>query len=110
VRFLVDEQLPASVAQWLADQGHEAHHVGTLGMKSASDQTIWNHALATGAVIVTKDRDFVEWAIARRPAAAVLWLRFGNLKRSILLGRLENAWPKILQGLVGGARVVETGP
>jgi predicted nuclease of predicted toxin-antitoxin system len=110
VRFLVDEQLPASVAQWLAGRGHEAQHVGSLGMKSASDQTVWSHALATDAVIVTKDRDFVEWAIARRPAAVVLWLRFGNLKRTILLRRLENAWPKILEGLVSGARVVEAGP
>jgi predicted nuclease of predicted toxin-antitoxin system len=110
VRFVVDEQLPESVARWLVDQGHDAEHVRTIRMKSASDQTIWDHALATQSVIVTKDRDFVEWSIARSPIATVLWLRFGNLKRSILLERLESVWPRTLASLEAGALVVEAGP
>jgi predicted nuclease of predicted toxin-antitoxin system len=110
VRFLIDEQLPECVAQWLVDQGHDAQHVRAIRMSSASDQAIWGHALATRSVIVTKDRDFVEWSIARSPAAVVLWLRFGNLKRSILLERLEIAWPRILESLQIGALVVEAGP
>lgn len=79
-------------------------------MKSASDQAIWDHALATHSVIVTKDRDFVEWSVARQPAATLLWLRFGNLRRSILLKRLEGAWPQVLISLETGAVIVEAGP
>ena len=78
-------------------------------MESASDQAVWNRALATQSVIVTKDRDFAEWAIARDPAAAVSWLRFGNLKRAILLEQVERAWPRILASLEAGAVVVEAG-
>ena len=78
-------------------------------MQSASDQAIWSRALATQSVIVTKDRDFAEWAIARRPAATVLWLRFGNLKKAILLEQLERAWPRILGSLEAGVLVVEAG-
>lgn len=109
MKFLVDEQLPATVARWLVDLGYEAQHVAELGMESASDQAIWNRALASQSVIVTKDRDFAEWAIARDPSAAVLWLRFGNLKSAILLAQLERAWPRILASLETGAIVVEAG-
>ncbi|HLZ75879.1 DUF5615 family PIN-like protein [Phenylobacterium sp.] len=110
MRFLVDEQLPEAIAHWLAGMGHEAEHVRTIRMGAASDQAIWDHALATQSVIVTKDRDFIEWSVARRPSATVLWLRFGNLQRSILLARLERAWPQIVASLEIGATVVEAGP
>jgi predicted nuclease of predicted toxin-antitoxin system len=110
VKFLVDEQLPEGVAQWLVDQGHDAEHVRAIRMKSASDRTIWDHALATGSVIVTKDRDFVEWSMTRTPIAIVLWLRFGNLKRSVLLERMASVWPRTLAHLEAGAAVVEAGP
>lgn len=32
MRFLVDAQLPPALARWLAAQGHEAEHVGDIGM------------------------------------------------------------------------------
>jgi predicted nuclease of predicted toxin-antitoxin system len=33
MRFLVDAQLPPALARWLAAQGHEAAHVGDLGLQ-----------------------------------------------------------------------------
>jgi len=54
-RFLIDNQLPASLALWLRAQGHEAEHVLALGMGQTADALIWQHAARTGAVIVTKD-------------------------------------------------------
>ncbi len=60
MRFLVDAQLPPALARWLVAQGHEADHVADLGLGGASDTAIWNLALRTGAVIVTKDEDFAQ--------------------------------------------------
>ena len=57
MRFLVDAQLPPALARWLAAQGHEAEHVADMRMQAASDIAIWDHALASSAVIVTKDED-----------------------------------------------------
>jgi predicted nuclease of predicted toxin-antitoxin system len=58
MRFLVDAQLPPALATWLADHGHEAAHVVDAGLAGADDRLVWDHALASGAVIVSKDEDF----------------------------------------------------
>ena len=60
MRFLVDAQLPPALARWLADKGHEAAHVGDLGMQAASDAAIWDCAIASSSVVVTKDEDFAQ--------------------------------------------------
>jgi uncharacterized protein (DUF433 family) len=68
VRFLVDAQLPPALAHHLVELGHEAVHVGDVGLLAARDQDIWRHALAIGAVLVTKDEDFVTMRALRLPA------------------------------------------
>lgn len=45
MRFLVDAQLPPALAHWLSARGHEAVHVGELGMQAATDRVIWDRAL-----------------------------------------------------------------
>ena len=56
MKFLVDAQLPPALAHWLREAGPEAAHVEDVGLREADDRSIWAHALATGAVIVTKAR------------------------------------------------------
>lgn len=56
--FLVDAQLPPALARWLCQQGHTAAHVEDVGLREAEDIAIWNHALSSGVIIVTKDEDF----------------------------------------------------
>lgn len=78
-------------------------------MQDASDELIWTTAIELQAILVTKDRDFVEWALNRQPAARVLWLRFGNTRNWFLLAKLDTSWPEILLGLESDASVVEVG-
>jgi predicted nuclease of predicted toxin-antitoxin system len=85
VRFLVDEQLPRALAQWLETQGYDADHVSDLGLLGLSDAEITRPALDTGAVIVTKDEDF-GFNAAAAGAGQVLWIRFGN-------SRTGCSWP-----------------
>ena len=59
MRFLVDDQLPAALARWLAANGHEAAHVMDIGLTGATDRVIWEEVRRTAAVIVTKDEDFL---------------------------------------------------
>jgi predicted nuclease of predicted toxin-antitoxin system len=103
VRFIVDEQLPPRLVEWLRRQGQDAHHVRDLGFKSASDRVIRDHA--GDSVIVTKDEDFAR--IQRNGDGAILWLRCGNLRRSDLLARFAQAWPGVLVRLDAGERCVE---
>lgn len=65
MKFLVDAQLPPSLAQWLRTNGSETLHVEDAGLRNAADQTIRDYALEQGYILVTKDKDFVP-AAARR--------------------------------------------
>lgn len=58
MRFLVDAQLPLALAQLLRNHDHVAEHVTEIGPGDAPDRSLWQYALANGAVIVTKDEDF----------------------------------------------------
>ena len=107
MRFLIDAQLPPLLAVWLREQGHEADHIHDLGGLNLDDETIWTLALERGFVVVTKDRDFAEWAFARNPAPRVLWLRFGNTRNAALKKQMAAAWPRIVDALRGDGIVVE---
>jgi predicted nuclease of predicted toxin-antitoxin system len=106
VKFIVDEQLPPAVADWLRANGHEAWHIHELGLGAAPDTSIWDRAVALDAVIVTKDQDFE----ARRRVAAgpqILWVRIGNATRRVVLAHIDAAWSLVAERLRKGEPVVE---
>ncbi len=108
MKFLVDEQLPPALAEWLRARGHQAEHVHSIGLGAADDQTIWLHARDGDWIIVTKDEDFP----ARRAAVAgptIVWLRIGNAANSVLLARAEEHWSAIVPLLESGEPIVELG-
>jgi predicted nuclease of predicted toxin-antitoxin system len=65
VKFLIDNQLPVSLAGWLVSRGHEAFHGLSVGLAQAKDPQIWNYAAEHACVIVTKDEDFVRLGTLR---------------------------------------------
>ena len=107
MRFLVDNQLPAALAEWLRQQGHEAEHVLDVQLAQAKDNPIWQRAQSQGGVIVSKDEDFAEWVRRGRPGPAVVWLRLGNSTRRELLAWIAPRWPTVMTRLQEGARLVE---
>ncbi len=106
-RFLVDNQLPVTLAHWLRAQGHDADHVLDLSLGQSSDTLIWQRAAATGSVIVTKDEDFAQLTILRAEPVGVVWLRIGNCRTSVLISTLERVWPEVMRQLNSGARLIE---
>ncbi len=107
MRFLIDAQLPPALARWIAERGHEAVHVFDLGLGDASDKAIWNHAAGTGAVIVTKDEDFVTLRLTHSDGPAILWIRLGNTRRAALLAALDPLMPKFIEALERGETLIE---
>jgi predicted nuclease of predicted toxin-antitoxin system len=60
MKFLVDAQLPRSLASWLSSMGHDASHTLDLPLQNkTSDQQIVEIAEREGRVVITKDHDFV---------------------------------------------------
>ena len=107
MRFLVDAQLPPALARWLGTQGHEAAHVGDLGLQAASDAAIWDHALATSSVIVTKDEDFAQRKALGEDGPRVVWIRLPNTRRRDLLVWFDAVLPDILAALARGDTLIE---
>lgn len=105
MRFLIDAQLPPALARWLRDRGHEAEHVADLDRIGASDAAIAERAETTGAVLVSKDEDFLTLRLPDR--FALLWLRRGNATNRALFGWLEPRWGEIERLLAEGERFVE---
>jgi predicted nuclease of predicted toxin-antitoxin system len=107
MRFLIDAQLPPQLALWLVGQGHDASHVFDHNLASAIDGTIWKLATATGAVLVTKDEDFVFLREQTDGGPAVVWLRIGNATNRVLLPWFAQRFPAIERALNAGEILVE---
>ena len=107
VRFLVDAQLPLVLARQLATTGHEAIHVAEVGMLTARDRDLWEHAAAIGATLVTKDEDFVTMRALNARGPAIVWLRVGNTTNRQLLVRFAAVLSTVISALQRGETVVE---
>jgi len=107
VKFIVDAQLPPSLAVALRQAGCDAVAVREIGLREAKDAAIWNYALQNNGVILTKDEDFAERCIASGQAPSVIWLRIGNATNPELLGWFMPLWPAILARLQAGDRFIE---
>ena len=107
MRFIIDTNLTPGLAVWLRSQGHEAHHTSDLGLGQATDRAISSRGKADGAIVVTKDEDFVLLKTMDPAGPQVVWIRIGNAVNRVLLQRLDVAWPSVVEKLSKGEPVVE---
>jgi predicted nuclease of predicted toxin-antitoxin system len=75
----IDAQLSPYLAAWIAAYfGIEAYPVRDLGLRNATDRQIFGAAREAGAVVMTKDSDFLELLDRFGPPPRVLWITCGN--------------------------------
>src|SRR5713101_3151805 len=104
----LDAQLPPSAAEWITSIfGIEAHAVRDLGLRDAKDSPIFQAARAAGAVVMTKDGDFVEMVQRLGPPPKVLWVTCGNTSNARLREILSRQLPAAVARLQGGENLVE---
>lgn len=73
MKFLVDAQLPARLAEALREAGHDAVHTTDLPHGNrTSDAEITEVADGEHRVVVTKDRDFRDSHLLQRQPARLL--------------------------------------
>jgi predicted nuclease of predicted toxin-antitoxin system len=90
VKFLVDAQLPARLARFLNDVGHDATHTSELSEGNRSpDSEIAKLTDSQGRVVVTKDRDFRDGHLLAGSPQRLLVVRTGNISNSDLLALFE---------------------
>ena len=107
MRFLVDNHLPATLADWLRAQGHSAQHVLEIGLAQSKDNPIWRVATEQNLVAVTKDEDFAEWVRRGRHGPVVVWVRIDNASNPTLISCFERGFPFVLAQSENGSRLVE---
>ena len=107
--FLVDAQWPPALARFLEAEGHEAAHVFDLDMAKSCDRDIWRYAGDKGAVIISKDEDFVTLSTLEPDGPPLVWIRIGNTTKRELLARLNPHLRNIIEALENGEKLVEVG-
>lgn len=104
----LDAQLPPSAAAWItATFGIAAQAVRDLGLRDAKDSPIFFAARAAGAVVMTKDSDFVDLLKQHGPPPQVLWVTCGNTSKTELKAILSVKLPAAIARLLAGDSLVE---
>jgi predicted nuclease of predicted toxin-antitoxin system len=68
----------------------DSRHVTELGLDTATDREIWDHAAERGFVIVSKDSDFRQLAFLLGPPPKAIWVRLGNAATLDILNVLRD--------------------
>ena len=56
-RFLIDENLPARLTDYLRTEGYAAEHAYDVGLRTRHDQDVFAYARTAGATLITQDHD-----------------------------------------------------
>jgi predicted nuclease of predicted toxin-antitoxin system len=107
VKFIVDNQLPVALADYLRERGFDCQHVLDVGLTQALDSEICAYAELQERIIISKDEDFFYLAKQRQSRIRVIWVRMGNCRTPMLLAAFERSWPRIESCLKSGDLIIE---
>ena len=107
MKFLLDENIPPSLAGLLQSIGHEASHVNEIGYNHTSDFKIASFASLSGEVVITHDTDFgTILALTGSARPSVILFRWQAISAQRLFSFLAEYLPQLSESLVAGALVV----
>jgi predicted nuclease of predicted toxin-antitoxin system len=104
----IDAQMSPAIAAWVSSNfAVSALAIRDLGLRDAEDEEIFQVARREGAIVMTKDSDFVLLLDRLGPPPQVIWVTCGNTSNARLKEILTNTLPKALELLTSGERLVE---
>lgn len=104
----LDAHLSPRVAEWIREVlGHDAVALRDIGLRDAEDEEIFERGRQENAVILTKDKDFVDRVTRLGSPPSVIWLRCGNTTESRLKEILKDHLEEALRFIESGERLVE---
>lgn len=107
MKFLVDAQLPKSLAHLLRELGHDAVHTLDLPHRNKTEDIEINAlSLLELRVVISKDSDFFDSYFGKQEPYKLLYLTTGNIRNIDLLALFRNNISAIEQELTN-ANVVE---
>jgi predicted nuclease of predicted toxin-antitoxin system len=66
------------------------HSCPGVGLREATDTTIWAYAARHGFAIVTKDADFRQRSFLEGYPPKIIWIRLGNCSTKTIEGLIRN--------------------
>ena len=106
----IDAQLSPALAPWMTERfGIEAYSAKYLGYRDASDRVIFGAAREAGAIVMTKDSDFLRLLEQHGPPPQVLWVTLGNTTNARMREVLERTFPRAVELLGSGEPLIEIG-
>ena len=107
MKFLIDNQLPPKLAQWITTQGYDVAHVQDIGLADAPDIEILEFAANNRYVLVSKDEDFLHLSLTHRGRPQIVWVRLGNCRTISLLSVFGRSMSSLVAALESGQDMVE---
>ncbi len=90
VRLLLDQNLSPKLINRLADLYPNSDHLELLGLGTADDVLVWEHAKRNDFLVVTKDADFADLSVLCGFPPKVVWIRRGNCSTNDIEEVLHN--------------------
>ncbi len=106
MKFIVDAQLPKSLARFLMARGFDAIYTLDLPHRNVTDDLEINRiSLAEDRVVISKDSDFYDRYAARQEPYKLLYLTTGNISNPDLLNLFDQNLLLIIHSLQNGSVV-----
>ncbi|MEB3310346.1 MAG: DUF5615 family PIN-like protein [Snowella sp.] len=104
----IDAHLSPAIATWITMTfGITAIALRDLGLRDAEDPEIFEKAKAQGAILMTKDSDFVDLVDRLGSPPQIIWLTCGNTSNAELRRILSLTLLDALAQLNAGEKLVE---
>lgn len=107
----IDAQLSPALAAWINRTFDDIHaqSVRALGLRDAEDEEIFQAARTAGAVVMSKDSDFLDLLERHGPPPKVIWVTCGNTSNRRMQKVLRQMLQPALEMLHGSEALVEIG-
>ncbi len=84
MKLLLDQNISRRLLADVEPMFPGSTQIALCGLDTATDQVLWDYALANEFCIVTKDADFLELAALRGSPPKVLRLNLGNVSNTVI--------------------------
>ncbi|MGI8493846.1 MAG: DUF5615 family PIN-like protein [Pyrinomonadaceae bacterium] len=106
MKFIVDAQLPKSLARFLSGRGFDAIHTLNLPRRNLTDDREINRlSLEEYRIVISKDSDFYNSYNFRKEPYKLLYLTTGNISTKDLLNPFDKNLLLIIHTLQSGSVV-----
>ena len=104
----LDAHISPRLVPWIRESsGMDVIHVRDLGLREAEDLVVFHSAREADAIVITKDRDFVELLGRLGSPPKVIWITCGNTSNARLTTILSKTLPDALELVTKGEILVE---